>query len=46
MNSANPWVAVHQALLDETARNFDRLTNLPDLIEKARNVKKLSLIHI
>ena len=40
MNTANPWVAVHQALLDETARNLDRLTNLPTLLEKARNVKK------
>ena len=40
MTTANPWAAAHQAILDETARNIERMSVLPTLYEKARNVKK------
>ncbi|MGB6220266.1 class III poly(R)-hydroxyalkanoic acid synthase subunit PhaC [Haloferula sp.] len=40
MQTANPWAAAHQAILDETTRNLERFKSLPTVLEKAKKVKK------
>jgi len=40
IDSTNPWAAAGQALLEETQRNIERMSRLPALMEKAREVKK------